>query len=326
MGAQVGDEAAYGRLTGSPMNDPGPGIPTFLVLGAPKCGTTSVAWSLSQHPRVCFSEPKEPIFFEAEWERGLEHYRRKYFGGWRGEPAVGEGRTWNLYLPYVAPRIREAVPEARLVAVLRHPVDRAYSHWWHRYSRGIESLPFEEAVAEDRARISRGATFEGEEGERRWRAGLYRDSFTTRHRALLDLGFYADQLERYRALFPAERIRVILYDDLEADAEGTLRGLYAFLGVDPDVPGIDTSPQNVQRVRRRSPLARRLSFTARALGLRHLVPRRWRGTLRRGLLPERAARRPELLPETRRELAAWYAPHVARLEKLLGRDLASWRT
>jgi len=307
------------------MNDGIPRIPTFFLLGAPKCGTTSLAYYLGQHPAVCFSEPKEPTYFEAEYEKGLDHYRARYFASWRGEPAAGEGRVWHLYLPFVAPRIRESFPDARLLAILRDPVERAHSHWWHRFSRGQESLPFEEAVAWDRERIARGETFAEAEGERRWRAGLYPDSFTTRLRVLLDVGFYAEQIERYLRLFPAEQLKVMLYEDLVSDPAGLMRDLYAFVGVDPDHAAVEVSERNVGRDRIRSPLARRLSFAARALGLRHLVPQGLRSTVRERLLPEREARRPLLRDETRRELVAFYEPHTARLEALIGRDLSRWR-
>ncbi len=300
-----------------------PSVPSFLLLGAAKCGTTSLAHYLSQHPDVFFSEPKEPIFFEAEYEKGLSHYWETYFRGWHGERAVGEGRVWNLYLPFVAPRIRETLPDARLIALLRDPVERVHSHWWHRFSRGQEPLGFAAAIRADRARIERGEGFAGEAGARAWRAGLYRDSPSTGHRVLLDLGFYAEQIERYRALFPAAQLEVVLHEDLAADQPRVMRGLFEFLGVDPGVRVTDASPRNVRAERVRSPAARRALFAARALGLRRLVPRRLRA-LQHALL-ERPQQRPALDAGLRRELVAYYEPHTARLERLLDRDLSSWR-
>ncbi len=304
------------------MAQPGSHAPTFLLLGAAKCGTTSLAYYLSQHRSVFFSEPKEPTFFEAEWERGLDHYWRTYFAGWSGQPAIGEGRVWNLYLPFVPARIREALPHAKLVALLRDPVERAYSHWWHRYSQGQESLDFAHAIAADRARIERGEGFAGEEGARRWRAGLEGDS--TRHRALLDLGFYAEQLERYLALYPASQLEIVFHEDLAADLPRVMRKLWTLLGVDPDVAVGDADPRNVGRDRVRSPSARRVELAGRRLGLRQLVPRALRPKLR-GLLFERGGRRPRLDPGLCRELRAYYDPHNARLERLTGRDLSAWR-
>jgi hypothetical protein len=301
-----------------------PRVPTFLLLGAAKCGTTSLAYYLSQHPSVFFSEPKEPTFFEAEWERGLDHYWRTYFAGWSGEPAIGEGRVWNLYLPFVPVRIREALPDAKLLVLLRDPVDRAHSHWWHRHSQGQETLDFARAIEEDRARIERGEAFAGEEGARRWRAGLEGGGHSTRHRALLDLGFYAEQIERYLTLYPATQLKVVFHEDLAADLPGVMRELFAFVGVDPDLPLRDAEPQNVRRDRVRSPAARRAEFASRSLGLRHLIPRGLRPRLRSWLF-ERRGRRPALDPGLRRELRAYYDPHTARLERLTGRDLSLWR-
>lgn len=295
--------------------------PNFLLLGAAKCGTSSLAYYLSQHPDVCFSEPKEPVFFEAEYEKGLGHYWREYFASWRGERAIGEGRVWNLYLPFVPPRIHESVPEARLVVLLRDPVERVYSHWWHRHSRGQEPLDFERAVEEDRARIERGEGFHGEEGERRWRAGLVGDS--THHRVLLDLGFYAEQIERYLGLFPRSRLKVLLYDDLVADLGAVMSDLFEYLGVDRGFSLADAAPRNVRREARRSPTARRLLLASRSLGLRHLVPAALRPALHR--LAERPARRPGLPPALRRQLVEYYEPHNLRLERLLGRSLPAWR-
>jgi hypothetical protein len=304
------------------MVQPGSRAPTFLLLGAAKCGTTSLAYYLSQHPSVFFSDPKEPTFFEAEWEKGLDHYWRTYFAGWSGEPAIGEGRVWNLYLPFVPERIREALPDAKLVALLRDPVERAYSHWWHRYSQGQEILDFARAIAEDRARIERGEGFVGEEGARRWRAGLEGDS--TRHRALLDLGFYAEQIERYLTLYPAAQLKLVFHEDLAADLPAVMRELFAFLGVDPDAIMADAEPQNVRRDRVRTAAARRAELASRLLGLRHLVPRGLRPRLRTWLF-ERRGRRPPLDPGLRRELRAYYDPHTARLERFTGRDLSAWR-
>jgi hypothetical protein len=299
-------------------------IPTFLLLGAAKCGTTSLAYYLSQHPDVCFSDPKEPIFFEAEYERGLDHYWQKYFQAWSGERAIGEGRPWNLYLPFVAPRIHESLPEARLIALLRDPVERVYSHWWHRYSRGQERLSFEAAMRADRDRIERGEDFEGEKGAQRWRQGLYGGSASTGHRVLLDLGFYAEQLERYLKLYRRSQVTVVFYEDLVDDLSGVMDRLFGFLGVESGVQVSDRSPQNVRPDRARGAGLRRLEFAAYASGLPRLVPKGLRARLRQ-LLRGRPRQRPPLSPAMRRELVAYYELHNERLEHLTGRDLSAWR-
>jgi len=192
--------------------------PNFLVLGAAKAGTTSLCHYLAQHPDVFIPEVKEPIFFDAEYERGLDYYWKKYFSRWSGQPAVGEGRVFNLYLPFVPPRIRESIPDAKLIAVLRNPVERAYSHWWHRFSYRDEILPFHEAIRENLSRIARGILFEGGNGARLWRDGLvHPHAMATTHRVYLDAGLYARQIRRYLDLFPASQLKVMFYEDLVSD-------------------------------------------------------------------------------------------------------------
>ncbi len=121
----------------------------LFLLGAAKCGTTSLHYLLDQHPDICMANPKEPLFFEAEYEKGLEYYQRTYFTGCNAEPVIGESRTRNLFLPYVPGRIHETFPEAKFIVVLRNPVERAYSHWHHWSASGVEKLEFGEAVKQN---------------------------------------------------------------------------------------------------------------------------------------------------------------------------------
>jgi hypothetical protein len=297
--------------------------PNFMLLGAAKCGTTSLAYYLSQHPDLFFSEPKEPVFFEAEYERGLEFYWNQYFRNWNGEAAIGEGRVYNLFLPFVPARIFESVPTARLIALLRDPVERAYSHWWHRYSRGLETLPFGDAIGENLSEPRGAERFAGEEGAKRWREGLINLGVATRYRLYVDLGFYAEQLGRYRERFDPSRIKVVFHEDLSRDPAAVTREVWSFLGVDPSGRLGDAAPRNVRRETVRGPVAARLLQIAQASRLRTWIPSRWRPRLR-AWLPEREAERPLLDPDTRRSLASCFRPHNERLERLVGRDLSSW--
>src|SRR5687768_11767835 len=91
--------------------------PNFLILGAARSGTTTLHEYLPLHPDVYMSMPKEPLFFEAEYRRGLDYYWRTYFRGWRGQQLVGEARVANLLLPFVVDRIAESVPDAKLIVI-----------------------------------------------------------------------------------------------------------------------------------------------------------------------------------------------------------------
>ena len=117
-------------------------LPNFLIIGAPKCGTTALYYALKRHPQIHLSTPKEPFFFEEEFDRGTEYYWRTYFAdGWQGQPLVGEARNAHLFVPYVTRRIYETVPHARLIASLRNPVERAFSHWWMMRCHAVSPQP-----------------------------------------------------------------------------------------------------------------------------------------------------------------------------------------
>ncbi len=215
-------------------------LPDFLVIGAAKSGTTALYDYLRQHPRVAMSELKETNFFALEGGRpayrgpgddetinrlsitDLDAYCA-LFEGIAGEHAAGEASPLYLYDPRVPDRIRGCVPHVKLVAVLRHPVHRAYSAFLHARRDGREPLgDFGEALRAERARIRGG-------WEHLWH-----------YRAM---GFYGRQLERYLEIFPAERIHVLLYDDFVADPVGALQGCFRFLGVDDSfVPDTSMRP------------------------------------------------------------------------------------
>lgn len=293
--------------------------PTFLILGAAKSATTALHAYLDRHPDISMSKPKEPLFFECAFEKGLQYYCQTYFKNWTMERQAGEARVVNLYLPYVPTRIQSLLPEAKLIAILRNPVDRAYAHWWMRRGwRGIEDLSFEDALRENLMRLRSGPQFVGALGEWQWCQGLDMRTGVQRYRSYIDMGYYAEQLERYYERFPTSQVKVILFSDLVQSRTETLRSLFEFLDVDPTfvVPG--AAPENM------SPgvLGRRLQAPARALGIAKVLPRSWISRSSRAL--RRFDTRPTLAPTTRRWLVEHYYEHNRRLERLIGRGLREW--
>ncbi len=129
--------------------------PNFFILGAARYGTTSLYRYMQRHPDVFMSSPKEPKFFEAEWDRGADYYWRRYFSGWGGEPVVGEARPANLFLPYVPERVHRLAPDAKLVVILRDPVQRAYSQWRLARLDGLDPAGFAEAIEDNLASLRR---------------------------------------------------------------------------------------------------------------------------------------------------------------------------
>lgn len=205
------------------------GRPNFLLVGAAKSGTSAFYLALKDHPDVYMSPVKEPHYFAYLADRELvgdvyddvETAHRKYgelFRDIAGEAAIGEGSTSNLCVPGTAEAIEHTIPDARIVAILRNPVDRAYSHFRHFVDAGAETTTdFGEAVREEEERLRGGLPFTY--GYKRW-------------------GRYHRQLEPFVERFGRERVQVHLYEDYQQDAQAVLRATCGFLGVDsgPAVP------------------------------------------------------------------------------------------
>lgn len=202
--------------------------PSLFVVGAAKSGTTALHDYLGQHPDIFMSDPKEPFYFEAQYELGSRFYFNRYFRDWAGERIVGESRHRNLYLPYVPERIQAYNPDAKFVAILRNPVERAVSHWWHWYSRAQEELPLDAALKADEERILSGVALMHPVEIKNYSANL--DPYGKGiYRTYLDSGYYCEQLERYASRFGRDKLFVILYEDFVADPRGVLASLFAFL-------------------------------------------------------------------------------------------------
>jgi hypothetical protein len=203
--------------------------PNLFLLGAAKSGTTTLHRYLSEIPSVCMSWPKEPFFFEAEYELGLDFYRRRYFGHWSAEPVIGDARHRNLYLPFVAKRIFAINPQAKLVICVRNPIERAYSHWWHWYSRQVESLDFEGAIEEDIKRIQAGWLTKTPH-----EVDIYKNVLDSTgkgiYRSYVDSGYYYQQICRYLEYFPKNQIKILLFEDLVQDPYSLIKKLETFIG------------------------------------------------------------------------------------------------
>ena len=186
---------------------PREGLPTFLVIGAMKAGTTSLYHYLAAHPDVYMAPVKELDFFveAANWDRGTDWYR-KQFDDARGATAIGEASTaYTKYpvVPGVPERIAGVIPDCRLIYVLRDPIDRIRSHYQHRVAIGTERAPLEEAVIEDPVYLA--------------------------------CSRYAAQIERYLERFPREQLLLITSEHLRSDRAETMRRVFRFVGVDEGI-------------------------------------------------------------------------------------------
>ena len=272
----------------------GGALPNFLVIGAMKSGTSSLAYHLRRHPDVFMSPEKELKFFNDRYDRGLDWYRSQFREG-TGAPVIGEATPSYMYDPIAIDRMARIVPEARLIAILRDPVDRAYAHYWHAVTRKREPLSFAAAIAAEPDRL---ATL---------------PQAQRRSLAYLDRGRYCEQLQRVCARFPREQLHVAVFEDLRDGPTEVLRRAAEFLGVDPgQLPG------NVSKA-----LNPYLQFRSRWLRDR---ARRFPKPLRKvvGRFNSVKAAYPPMDPALRRELVAHFAEPNRALEAWLGRDLTDW--
>jgi hypothetical protein len=268
-------------------------LPDFVIIGSQKAGTTSLYEVLRAHPEIFMPEKKELNFFfgEAEFAQGLDHYAR-YFepapeGALRGEASPG-----YICHPQGAARVHAALPGARLILTVRNPIGRAYSQYWDNRRQLSEFRPWQRVVEQD--------CF---------------SPYVPGKKGYMARGTYAPYLRTWRETFGEDRVHVVVFDDLKADPAGTLAGIYRFLGVDPELGGEPSRQANPAAVYT-NPLYRAL-FARPELSGR--LPRVVRALARRG--PQRAWKYPPMSAAARAQLVAFFQPHNAELEALLGRSL-----
>jgi hypothetical protein len=211
-------------------------LPDFLILGAQKAGTTALYAYLRWHPHVTGPSFKEVSFFDRHYARGERWYRAHLPLRRRGA-IVGEASPSYLLHPLAPERVGRMLPNARLIALLRDPVERAFSHYQHEVALGREELSFEDAVDAEDERM-RG------EVERMLREPSY-FSHPWWNYTYVARGLYAEQLERWFAAFPREQLLVLLTDELADDTAGTYRRVLDFLGAAPH--GLDAYPRIFDR-------------------------------------------------------------------------------
>jgi len=218
-------------------------LPDFLIIGAQKCGTTSLHSYLCQHPRLFASPIKKELFFfdgsryrkSDSFAKG-ERWYRAHFPRRRevGEDArIFESTTHYLFHPLAPGRIFNLAPRTKLIALLRNPGERAISHYWMAKRKFAESLPMLEAFQQEETRLEpvlRGRDYKSE----------FFNYYTYKSR-----GRYQEQLDRYLALFPAQQILLLSSEELFRNPHESLRQVFDFVGVDADFRVSDVTPRNV---------------------------------------------------------------------------------
>lgn len=287
----------------------------FVIVGAQKSATTALYDFLQQHPDIFLPRTKEIHYFaQDEFYRLGDSYLDTYYRELDDQPLVGSAYAHLMYFPKGAGRIYQHNPEARILAVLRNPIDRAWSAYWFARRNGWETLPtFEQALQREPERLL--ASFEE-------RAEL----------TYVSHGHYAEQLEPYFRLFGKERVKVLLTNDLADGAMGTVVEVLAWLGLNGDATKIDVRKRlNVAGMPRFPGLQRLLQSARVRRLLRRSTPASVRFSIREFVIKPILRLNvdrfeyPEMDPATRTRLSEYFEPHNRRLERLIERDLSHWR-
>jgi hypothetical protein len=283
-----------------PRAEPAPSagaLPNLIVIGAQKCGTSVLHYYLSLHPEVSMSRPKELNFFieERNWPRGLDWYR----GHFDPEARV-RGEASPNYSAYpqhegVPERMHSVLPDAKLIYMIRDPLERIAAHWVHNYAKRREK-------------------------------GSLAETLTHPNTSYLTRSMYAMQLERFLAFYPREQVLVFQQSELRHRRLETLRTIFEFIGVDPDFthPRFEQERHQTSRKTRATRLAVRLERLGRSARGRMLPSNFWL-VLDDRLPLRRAIKRPDVRASLPPEALAELRADGERLRELTGRDFSNWK-
>src|SRR5437588_3272367 len=207
-------------------------LPDFLIIGTQRGGTTALYHYLKTHPCIVATTPSDTHFFDKKYSKGLRWYQAHFPTLWekayaqqvRKRPLVtGEASSSYLFYPLAPKRVAESLPYVKLIVLLRNPVDRAYSQYYHAVEHSYGTLSFEEAVRDEEERIAK-------ERARVLEDGRY-DSYAFRHLSYLSRGIYIDQLQVWMSLFPREQFLILKSEDLYADPATACKQVLTFLNI-----------------------------------------------------------------------------------------------
>lgn len=287
--------------------------PNFFIIGAPKCGTTSLAYWLSEHPSIYFSPKKEPFYFDHDWPRPirtLKSYEELFRDAGPEHIAVGEGSTGYLFSDIAIPKVLEYSPAAKFIVCLRNPVEIAPSLHAQRLSSGLETIKnFESAWnADHERRQGKKVPFAARKYPQRM---CYRDYCRV-----------GRQLERLYELVPRSRVLTLLLEDMKESPRDVYLKVLSFLNVEDD-GRVDFPKENTAKKTKSatlSTLSRIGRQTKYKLGFKFSLGtlnslKRWNVV---------TSPRSALSEPMRAELLNYFYDDIKLLQDLTGRDLSSW--
>jgi len=284
----------------------------LMIVGAQKAGTSSLQNYLGQHPNICTHKKGEFVFFldERQDNLGYDKVYTRYFGKCSDDNKIILAKSAGvMYVPDAVRRLHIHNPDAQLVVLLRNPIDRAYSAYWHYRRRGWEDLhTFEEALEAEPKRLREG----GEKG---------------RHLAYVDRGMYYKQIALLFDYFGRNNVRLFLFEDLKNDPMSVCNRIFRLFGLDyQDLHNIGHR-YNRACIARSERIAQVLvSQSPFKKFIRGILPDDIAFYIKSKVrsLNEREFSLPPMDPKTRQRLVEYFRPHNMELSELLGRDLTHW--
>lgn len=207
--------------------------PSFVIVGAQRCGTTSMYHYLTAHPQVCAALTKEVHYFDVNYDRGPDWYAAHFITRHRAQlrsrslgrrVVTGEASPYYMYHPHALRRMHELLPDVKVVVMLRDPAQRAVSHYSHERAKGFETAELPDALRMEDTRLA------GEE-EKLASDPSYR-SFAHQHYSYLGRGNYLPQLQRLHEFYPAEQVFIVNSNDFYREPDTTYHALLEFLELD----------------------------------------------------------------------------------------------
>lgn len=283
-------------------------FPDFFWIGPQKSASTWAYRCFAEHPEIYVHEVDDMTglggdalhYFDIHYNKGPDWYEQ-FFQSYKGEKVVGDTTPSYIRSPKAAERIASDVPGAKIIACLRNPIDRAFSHYWHEKKKQKINFEFAEIL-------------ENYDLYQNW----------------IEPGFYYHNLKRYYERFDEDQIKVKLLDDLIADDERFIADIFAFIGVDsdfkPTVLGEKVNTAGYIRNVKQSAYSRIVSLSDR-LGIKDFLSRIKNSSMKEKVkesVLDKSEYQKGIDPELRRELEEVIAPEVKKLEELIDRDLGDW--
>ncbi len=283
----------------------------FFIVGAPKAGTTSLYHYLNEHPQIEMSLQKEPDYFSdaAIQKQGIYYGKNridteeKYntlFNTQKKDVIFGEGSVSYLFYPNVAQDIKAYNPIAKIIIMLRNPIDRAFSHYLMDYRLGLVSDSFEDIINKK---------------SKHKNAHLFYQQY-------IKVGEYATQLKRYFDVFDKENILLIDYEDFKSDVVGTVDLVYSFLNVSAEFVADVNKKHNTFTMPKNKLIRFMYSFVVIRNILSFIFPKSMVKAVR--LILFRKNKKPKLLEETSNQLKHYFSNDVRLLESIIGKDYSKW--